>query len=92
MNTAPARTTGWVLTVVLASAAQLVVGWFYLVSGLVVPIPAYLVLLLWWAVLTALLIRAAVQRSWWVAAAPVVAAASLVIVVSVGGWLLGWTA
>ncbi len=76
----------------LAGLAHLVVGYFYLVGGLV--IPGYVLFPLWllWLVLATLLIRLALQRSWWTPAIPVGAAAFLVAVVAFGGQVLGWQA
>lgn len=76
----------------LAAAAHLVVGFYYLAGGLVVPGAVLYPLWVLWLVLAAVLGVLAVRRSWWTAAVPVVAAVVLVVTVTVGGQLLGWTA
>jgi hypothetical protein len=87
-----ARSTGPLVLAVLAGLAHLVVGYFYLVGGLV--IPGYVLIPLWilWLVLAAFLIRWAVRRSWWTPAIPVGAALFLVLVLVVGDQVLGWQA
>lgn len=94
MTSAPVdrRPVGPLLVACLAAAAHLVVGYFYLVSGLAVPGYALIPLWLFWLTLAAVLIRLALQRSWWTVAVPVVAAAVLVLVAVLGSALLGWTA
>jgi hypothetical protein len=86
------RSTGPLVVAVLAGIAHLVVGYFYLVGGLV--IPGYVLIPLWilWLVLAAWLIRLAIGRSWWTPAVPVVAAAILVLVLVLGDQVLGWQA
>lgn len=78
--------------VAVAVFAQLVVGYFYLATGLVAPLWAVVILLVWWVILTfvgALLVR---RRSYLVLLVPVVAAATWVGVLWFGGEVLGWTA
>jgi hypothetical protein len=75
----------------LAGAAHLVVGYFYLVSGLVFPGYALIPLWIWWVVLARVLVRQAMRGSWWTPAVPVVAAATWLLVGLVGEFLLGWT-
>jgi len=86
------RSRGPLVVAVLAAAAHLVVGWFYLAGGLV--IPGYVLIPLWvvWLVLAAVLVRLAIRRSWWTAAVPVAAAALFVAVLVVGDRVLGWQA
>jgi hypothetical protein len=86
------RSTGPLVVAVLAGIAHLVVGYFYLAGGLV--IPGYVLIPLWifWLVLAAWLIRLTIGRSWWTPAVPVVAAAVLVIVLVLGDQELGWQA
>jgi hypothetical protein len=76
----------------LAGLAHLVVGYFYLVGGLV--IPGYVLIPLWilWLVFATWLIRLAVGRSWWTPVVPVAAAAVLAGTLIVGGNVLGWQA
>ena len=90
--TATTRSTGPLVVAALAGVAHLVVGYFYLVGGLV--IPGYVLIPLWifWLVLAAWLIRLAIGRSWWTPAVPVVAAAVLVLVLVLGDQVLGWQA
>ncbi|MBB3674624.1 hypothetical protein [Modestobacter versicolor] len=75
---------------VLAGAALLVVGFFYLASGLVVPGYALVPLWLWWGVQAWVLVRLARARSWWVLAVPVVAVATWWLVLAAGEAWLGW--
>ena len=77
---------------VLAGLAHLVVGWFYLAGGLV--IPGYVLFPMWllWLVLAVLLVRLAVRRSWWTPAIPVGAMALFLLVITVGERVLGWVA
>jgi hypothetical protein len=90
MATDTGRATGPVVVAVVSGVLHLVVGYFYVVSGLVVPGYALLPLWFWWIVLALVLVRLALRRSWWTAAVPVVAAATWVLVVLGGGALLGW--
>ena len=85
-----ARPTGPLVLAGLAGLVHLVVGYFYLVGGLV--IPGYVLIPLWilWLVLAAWLLRLAVARSWWTPAVPVLAAAVLVLVLVLGDQVFGW--
>ena len=87
-----ARSTGPLLLAVLAGIAHLVVGYFYLVGGLV--IPGYVLVPLWalWLVFATWLIRLALSRSWWTPLVPVTAAAVLVLVIVLGEQVFGWQA
>ncbi|HYO37181.1 MAG TPA: hypothetical protein VER97_13980 [Geodermatophilus sp.] len=76
----------------VAGVAHLVVGWFYLAGGLVVPGPVLVPLWLVWLGLAVVLVRLAVRRSWWTPAVPVAAAVLFVLVLVVGEQLLGWRA
>jgi hypothetical protein len=87
-----ARSTGPLLVAVLAGLAHLVVGYFYLAGGLVVPGYALIPLWVLWLVLAAVLVRLAVRRSWWTPAVPVAAAAVLVLVIVLGEQVFGWQA
>jgi hypothetical protein len=80
-----------IVLAVVAGVAHLVVGYFYAVSGLVVPGYALIPLWMWWVVLALVLIRLAFSRSWWTPAVPAVAAVTWLLVVLLGGSLLGWT-
>jgi hypothetical protein len=84
------RSRGPLVVAVLAAAAHLCVGYFYLVGGLV--IPGYVLFPLWvlWLVLATMLVRLARSRSWWTPLVPVTAAAVLVLVLVVGEQVLGW--
>ena len=92
MRTDTARATGPLVLAGLSGLAHLVVGWFYLAGGLV--IPGYVLIPLWilWLVLAAVLVRLGLQRSWWTPAVPVVAAVVLVLTLVVGENVLGWQA
>ena len=70
---------------------HLIVGYVYLVSGLVVPFPFVLLLLAVWVALTILAVRRW-ANPWWVLAASFLAAAVWMLVVPGLGGLLGWTA
>ena len=76
----------------LSGVAHLVVGVFYLSSGLVAPLWAIAVLLVWWVLLAVQLSRLALRGSWWTPAVPVVAFATWYVVLTAGERLLGWTA
>jgi hypothetical protein len=81
-----------VVAVAVAALAHVVVGFFYLTSGLVAPLWAIVGLLVVWCALAMALGRLARRRSFWVLAVPVVAAVVWVAVLSAGGAWLGWTA
>ncbi len=90
MQTDTTRSAGPLVLAVLAGLAHLVVGYFYLAGGLV--IPGYVLIPLWivWLVLAAWLVRLAVARSWWTPVVPVAAAALFALTLVVGGNVLGW--
>ncbi len=92
MQTDIARPTGPLVLAGLAGLAHLVVGYFYLAGGLV--IPGYVLIPMWllWLVLAAWLVRLAVQRSWWTPLIPLTAAGLLVLLLVVGDQVLGWQA
>ncbi|CCG04069.1 hypothetical protein [Blastococcus saxobsidens] len=92
MPTTTSGAPGPLLLAALAAVAHLVVGYFYVVSGLAVPLYALLPLWLLWLVLALVLIRLTVLRSWWTPLVPVGAAALLVGTVVAGDSLLGWQA
>ncbi|MGX5357453.1 hypothetical protein [Kocuria sp. KH4] len=81
---------GFGLAVVLAAAAHLVVGYFYLASGLMAPLWAVVLLLVWWAVLTGAGVRLVRRRSFLVLLVPIVAAVTWVGLMAFGGQVLGW--
>jgi hypothetical protein len=84
------RAAGPLVVAVLSGLVHLVIGYFYAVSGLVVPGYALFPLGLWWIVLALVLLRLAARGSWWTPLVPVVAAATWFVVVLGGGALLGW--
>lgn len=86
------RPAGPLVVAGLAGAAHLVVGFYYLAGGLVVPGAVLLPLWVLWFVLAGVLLRLASRRSWWTPAVPVVAALVLVLTVTVGEQAFGWTA
>jgi hypothetical protein len=92
VQTDTARSTGPLVLAGLAALAHLVMGYFYLAGGLV--IPGYVLFPLWavWLLLAWLLVRLAVRRSWWTPAVPIAAAALFVVVLVVGDRVLGWQA
>ena len=79
------------VAMVLGLAAHLVVGFFYLAAGLVVPGPWLFVLWAVWLLLLVLAIRRR-QRPPWVLAIPVAAVVLLLVAVSLGERWLGWQA
>ncbi|MGY1734610.1 hypothetical protein [Geodermatophilus sp. SYSU D00684] len=87
-----ARRGGPLVLAGLAGLAHLVVGWFYLAGGLVVPGPVLVPLWLAWLAAAVLLVRLAVRRSWWTPVVPVAAALLFVAVLVAGERWLGWTA
>jgi hypothetical protein len=93
MDSAPVRRRpiGPLVLGAVSGAAHLVVGYFYLVGGLVIPGPVLLALWLLWLVLAALLIRWTLERSWLTPLVPVGAAIVLAGTLVVGGTVFGWT-
>jgi hypothetical protein len=87
-----ARPVGPLVVGAVSFAAHLVVGYFYLVGGLVIPVPWLLGLWLCWLVLAALLLRWTLERSWWTPLVPIGAAVLLVLAVVLGASVLGWQA
>jgi hypothetical protein len=86
------RTVAPLIGAGVAGVAHLLVGYVYLISGLVVPFYALLPLWAWWLFLLVTLVRLAIRGSWWVLAVPGVAAVTWILVVLGGGELLDWTA
>jgi hypothetical protein len=86
------RSRGPLVVAVLAALLHLVVGYFYLAGGLVVP--GYVLIPLWavWVLLAWWLVTLARRDSWWTPLAPVAAALLFVVVLTVGEQVLGWTA
>lgn len=76
----------------LGIAAHVVVGYLYLVAGLVTPAPWLVGFLLAWVALLGVAIWLHRRHPLWVLAVPGVALILLVGGVSLGGALLGWTA
>ena len=89
---APAHSAWFVVALVAGTAAHLGAGFFYLLSGLVAPTWAVIVLILWWAVLTAVGVRFVRRRSPLGLLVPLVAAASWFAAISLGSRYLGWVA
>jgi hypothetical protein len=87
-----ARSSGPLVLAGLAGLAHLVVGYFYLAGGLVIPGPVLIPLWLLWLVLAVVLVRLAIRRSWWTPAVPVVAAVVFVLVLVVGEQAFDWQA
>lgn len=79
------------LATVLGFALHLVVGFFYISAGLVVPGPWLFALWALWAVMAAVAV-ARRRRPLFVLATPFVAVALLLVAVSLGGRFLGWQA
>ena len=76
----------------LAGTAHLLVGFYYLAGGLVIPGAVLYSLWVLWFLLAGVLVQLAVRRSWWTAAVPVLAAVLFVVTLVVGGQALEWTA
>ena len=76
---------------VVAALAQLVVGFYYLASGLMEPLWAIVLLGVWWVVLTLAGVWLVRRRSYLVLLVPVVAVATWFGVMTFGGSVLGWT-
>ena len=81
----------WIVAT-LAGAAHLVVGFFYAVSGLAIPLYVLAPLWIFWVAAAFYLLKLAIRRSWWTPAVPVVAAGVLVLTAVIGDAFLGWTA
>ena len=92
MTTVPERRRAPVVVAVLAGLAHLVVGYFYLAGGLVVPGAVLIPLWILWLALAALLVWLAVRGSWWTIAIPLTAAVIFVLTVVLGEQVFGWTA
>ena len=84
------RSRGPLVVAALAAVLHLVVGYFYLAGGLV--IPGYVLIPLWvvWVLLAWWLVTLARRNSWWTLLAPVAAAVLFVVVLTVGEQVLGW--
>ena len=92
MPTDTARPTGPLVLAGVAGLAHLVVGYFYLAGGLVIPGAALIPLWIVWLLLAVWLVRLAVQRSWWTPAPPVIAAVLFVLVLVIGEQAFDWQA
>ena len=84
------RNAGPLVVAVVAGLAHLVVGYFYLVGGLVIPGAVLIPLWLFWLGLSVVLIRLAIRRSWWTPAVPLTAAVVMVLVIVIGDQVLDW--
>jgi hypothetical protein len=84
------RSRGPLVVAALAAVLHLVVGYFYLAGGLVVP--GYVLVPLWvaWFLFAWWLVTLARRSSWWTPIVPVTAAALFVVVITVGQQVLGW--
>lgn len=84
---------GWARALgIVGLVAHVVVGYFYLTAGLVLPGAWLVVFLLVWAALLVVAIRLLRRRPLLVLLIPVLALGLLIGGVSLGGALLGWTA
>ncbi len=90
MQTDTAHSTGPLVLAGLAGLAHLVIGYFYLAGGLVIPGVVLIPLWLLWLALAAWLVRLAIRRSWWTPLVPTLAAVVFVLVLVVGEQALGW--
>ncbi|MFF0945048.1 hypothetical protein ACFYE2_12605 [Kocuria sp. CPCC 205300] len=82
----------FVAAVVVAVLTHLVIGYFYLASGLMAPLWSVSLLVVWWLALAYAVVRLVRRRSYLVLLVPVVAAATWFVVMGLGGAVLGWTA
>jgi hypothetical protein len=87
-----ARSTWTLVVASVAGLAHLVVGYFYLVGGLVIPGVVLIPLWRFWLGLTVVLVRLALRRSWWTLVVPLTAAAVMVRVIVIGDAILDWQA
>jgi hypothetical protein len=92
MPTDTARPAGPLVLAGVAGLAHLVVGYFYLAGGLVIPGAVLIPLWIVWLLLAVWLVRLAVRRSWWTPAPPVIAAVLFVLVLVLGEQALDWQA
>ena len=76
----------------LAMAALLVIGYYYLASGLVAPLWAVVGLMIIWVALVVLGIRWFRSHPWRLVALPVIAVLVWLGALTLGERLLGWTA
>jgi len=89
----PGARPAWTLVLgFVGIAAHLVVGYFYLVAGLVTPVYGLVVLWILWLALLAVAIWMLRRHPLWVLAVPLVALGILVGVTAFGGAFLGWSA
>ena len=86
------RSRGPLVVAALAAVLHLVVGYFYLAGGLV--IPGYVLIPLWvvWFLLAWWLVTLARRNSWWTPVVHVAAAVLFIVVITVGEQVLGWQA
>ncbi len=84
------RSRGPLVVAAVAAVLHLVVGFYYLAGGLV--IPGYVLYPLWavWIGLAWWLVALARRNSWWTPLPPVVAAVLFLVVITVGEQMLGW--
>lgn len=76
---------------IVAFGFHLVVGFFYLMTGLLAPVPVAIALQIVWVVLLIVAIRARAEPKR-VALVPVVAAVLWFAVLGIGSAVFGWTA
>ena len=86
------RSRGPLVVALIAAVLHLVVGFYYVAGGLV--IPGYVLFPLWaiWILLAWWLVTLARRNSWWTPLAPVAAAVLFLVVITVGEQVLGWQA
>jgi hypothetical protein len=86
------RSRGPLAVAVLAGVLHLVIGFYYLAGGLVVPV--YVLVPLWvvWFLLAGWLVALARRNSWWTPLPAIAAAVLFVLVITVGEQVLGWQA
>jgi hypothetical protein len=85
-----ARSRGPLAVAAVAGVLHLVVGFYYLAGGLV--IPGYVLIPLWmvWFLLGWWLVTLARRNSWWTPLPPAVAAVLFLVVLTTGEQVLGW--
>ena len=93
MGEAPRERTGGALAFgIIGIVLYVMVAWFYLVSGLVIPNPWYWGVLGVWVVGLYALLRVFREAPAWTPVVPVGAVILLIVIAALGGALLGWTA
>lgn len=73
-------------------AAHIVVGYFYLIAGLVTPLPWLIGFWILWAALLGVALSMLRRHTLWIPVVPLLALGILIGGVAFGGAVLGWSA